>query len=404
MKVLALGGAGAVGSAALRVAVTLPGIDEIVVADRDREAAVRTADELGGSVPARGIAVDITDEVGLRRALAEADLVVNTVGPYFRFGSAVVAAAIGTGTHYLDVCDDTEPTARMLELDGAARERGVCAVVGMGASPGVSNLLAAVAAAELDAVQDVHTAWPVDVGGGDPTRQRAQLLDADGGVSAAAVHWMQQAAGVIDVVADGAMVERPPLSPVALSLPGGRRGTAYTIGHPEPLTLRRSLRPRGDSASLMVVTRSTLAYLRVLRDDMDRGSLTSESAARALVRPRPWNLLRSLPKALRAQGPGDLPPFFAVATGVAAGRPRTVLAFLDRVGPGDDPVADLLHDMPRATGIPLALGLSQVVAGLAREPGVHPPESVIDSTAFFAAAARVLGLDADRPLCRIERA
>ena len=47
----------------------------------------------------------------------------------------------------------------MLELDGQAREAGVPAVVGIGASPGVSNLPAATAASELDGVDEVITGW-----------------------------------------------------------------------------------------------------------------------------------------------------------------------------------------------------------------------------------------------------
>lgn len=49
----------------------------------------------------------------------------------------------------------------MLELDCAARESGICAVVGMGARPGTSNLLAAMAVSRLDMVDDLYTAWPV---------------------------------------------------------------------------------------------------------------------------------------------------------------------------------------------------------------------------------------------------
>ena len=51
-------------------------------------------------------------------------------------------AAIEAGAHYLDICDDWEPTLDMLELGERARARGVTAVIGMGASPGLTNLLA----------------------------------------------------------------------------------------------------------------------------------------------------------------------------------------------------------------------------------------------------------------------
>ncbi|WP_282783122.1 saccharopine dehydrogenase NADP-binding domain-containing protein [Nocardia sp. CC201C] len=399
MRVLALGGPGAMGAAAVHTAVTLPDIDEIVIADRDLAAARRLANRLAHApMSIRAIEVDVTDDERLRRALSAADVVLNTVGPYYRFGPAVLRAAIATGTHYLDICDDWEPTERLLELDHEARDQGVCAIIGMGASPGMSNLLAAVAATELETVRDVYTAWPVDMDAED----KDLLLPPGGSPAAAAVHWMQQSSGTIRVVEAGRLTDRRPLAATALRLPGGRRGTAYTVGHPEPITLRHSLNASGDAATLMVVTPWTLAYLEVLRRDIDGGRLTNDTAALALAEPTLSRLLRSVPIALRTKGPGTLPSFFAAVTGRAHGRERTVLAYLNTSPPPTDPARGLLGDMARATGIPLALGMSQLVDGSALRPGVHPPETIIDPVRFFADLDRVLDRDSDAPLYRVE--
>ncbi|GAA1573382.1 saccharopine dehydrogenase NADP-binding domain-containing protein [Actinomadura kijaniata] len=386
MRVLALGGAGAMGAVAVREAVRLPRVSRVVVADRDPAAAEAVARRwAGGRVPLRPLRVDVTDADALRAALADADVVLNTVGPYYRFGARVLTAAIETGTHYLDVCDDWEPTLRMLEADGAARAAGVRAVVGMGASPGVSNLLAARAARDLDAVHDLYTAWPVDVPHAG-TEDEALLLTPDGRPGAAAVHWMEQISGTVAVIEDGSPARRPPLRPVTLALPGGRSGTAYTVGHPEPVTLHRALRPTGDAACLMVVTPGTLAYLDVLRRDIDAGRLTGHTAAADLARPSAARALRSWPRSAALRGPGTLPPFFAVATGIRDGRPRTVLArfadLADAAFPGD---------MAEATGVPLALGLAQVLDGTAAGPGVHPPETAFDPDRLLAELARRQG-------------
>ncbi|MBG0827409.1 saccharopine dehydrogenase NADP-binding domain-containing protein [Planomonospora sp. ID67723] len=392
MKILALGGPGAMGAVAVRVAAGLPGVREIVVADRDLEAARRLVRRLAGNgAVLRPRKVDVDDGAELRDALADADVVLNTVGPYYRFGLAVLRAAIDTRTHYLDICDDWEPTLQMLELDGAARAAGVCALVGMGASPGVSNLLAARAVDGLDTVEDLYTAWPVDVPGTDGGQDEQNLLTGpDGRPSAAAVHWMQQISGQVAVVHAGEIVHRRPLRPVALTLPGGRSGTAYTVGHPEPVTLHRSYRPTGDAANLMVVTPATAAYLAVLRDDIDGGRLTNESAAAELAEPSLLRGLRSVARSLTFKGPGSLPPFFAAATGLRDGRPVTVLAHLAGVsGAGEGlPVSSLMDDMAEATGIPLALGLAQFLDGTAARPGVHPPEAVVDPGRFFRDLAR----------------
>lgn len=377
MRVLALGGSGAMGAAAVRAAVTLPGVAEIVVADRDLGAAQRLAAELNGrGAVVRARRVDVTEADDLHDALRSADVVLNTVGPYYRFGLSVLRAAIRARTHYLDICDDWEPTLRMLELDAAARDAGVCAIIGVGASPGVSNLLAARAARGLDAVENVYTAWPVDV---PEALDTAEVLGAGGEPPAAAVHWMQQISGAITVVRDGRLAEEAPLRAVTLALPGRRRGTAYTVGHPEPVTLHRSLAPSGDAANLMVVTPGTAAYLDVLRTDIDKGRLTNESAARELAAPSSRRTLRSILRAARFASHGTLPPFFAAVTGRAGDEHRTVLAHL-----ADSAEVDrFTADMARFTGIPLALGLAQLLDGTSRAAGVHPPETIIDPERFF---------------------
>ncbi|MFF5204389.1 saccharopine dehydrogenase family protein [Streptosporangium sp. NPDC000396] len=389
MKVLALGGPGAMGAVAVRVAATLPGVREIVVADRDLTAAQQLVRKLAGTgARMRPLQVDVTDADALHAALAPADVVLNTVGPYYRFGLTVLRAAITARTHYLDICDDWEPTLQMLDLDEAARSAGVCAVVGMGASPGVSNLLAARAVRELDTVQDIYTAWPVDVPDtGDG--QDEQLLGPDGRPSAAAVHWMQQISGEVAVVHDGKLVRRPPLRPVSLTLPEGRSGTAYVVGHPEPVTLQRSYQPTGQAANLMVITPGTLAYLDILRTDIDAGRLTNETAAADLAKPSLKRALRAAARSVRFSGPKTLPPFFAAATGTRHGRPLTVLAHLAAVS-GDhrgDATSALISDMAKGTGIPLALGLAQMLDGTGL-PGVHPPEIAIDPDRFFLDLAR----------------
>ncbi|WP_135458997.1 saccharopine dehydrogenase NADP-binding domain-containing protein [Mycobacterium sp. DL99] len=399
MRVLALGGAGAMGAAAVRTAAFSGGVERIVIADRDLAAAERVARELvGAPVPTVARRVDVTDGAELRRALGEVDLVLNTVGPYYRFGLAVLRAAIDTGTHYLDICDDWEPTVQMLELDASARAAGVTAVIGMGASPGVSNLLAATAAAPLDTVRDVYTAWPVDVTAGIEDSSD-QLIGPDGSPTAAAVHWMQQSSGTITAVRAGSLTEQPPLRPVTLELPGGRRGTAYTVGHPEPVTLQRTLKPTGESANLMVVTPSAVAFLDVLRRDIDSGRLTNEAAARRVAKPHLPTVIRSLPRAVLNKGPGTLPPFFAVAYGDRQGREGAVLAHLS----AEAGIGALLTDMARATGIPLALGMSQVVDGTARRAGVHPPDAVMSSERFFADLDRELGRTGSPPLIVTEQ-
>ena len=93
-------------------------------------------------------------------------MALNTIGPFYRFGVPILRAAIETGTTYLDVCDDVEPTLEILQHDRLARSTGGRAIIGMGASPGVTNLAAKELVQQLDETEEIITAWAE--GGGDP--------------------------------------------------------------------------------------------------------------------------------------------------------------------------------------------------------------------------------------------
>jgi len=176
------------GEYAVRVLAKDDGVDELIVADRDEIRARALSDEVGKK--ARALRLDVSDGVALRDALAGVDVVLSTAGPYYVLGLPVLEAAIETGTHYLDICDDWEPTLEMLELDSKARAAGVIAVIGMGASPGISNLLALTAMNECDHVDRVFTAWRAGDGGkpeatlnGRARALGAQLLGPDQGLA-----------------------------------------------------------------------------------------------------------------------------------------------------------------------------------------------------------------------------
>lgn len=79
-----------------------PEVDRLVVADVRAESAEAMVSTLGhrGAGPA---VVDVADPASLSTALAGVDVVVNCVGPFYRFGPPTLAAAIRAGVPYGDV-------------------------------------------------------------------------------------------------------------------------------------------------------------------------------------------------------------------------------------------------------------------------------------------------------------
>ncbi len=170
-RVVVLGGCGGIGRVAVRGLAASGVFDDIVVADLRRDDAEKFATEVGA--PARGVAVDVTDTAALVTLLTGARVVLNCVGPFYRFGPPTLRAAIEARVDYVDVCDDLAPTREMLELDGLARERGVSALIGMGNSPGLANLFVRLCAdALLDTVESVDICH---VHGGEPVEGAAVI-------------------------------------------------------------------------------------------------------------------------------------------------------------------------------------------------------------------------------------
>jgi lysine 6-dehydrogenase len=386
MRVVALGAGGATGAVAASTAAAQPTVTELIIADRHVESADRVKESLlesGAPAAVSTAPIDITDDAALRALLADADAVINTVGPFLTFGPSTLRAAITTGTHYLDTCDDPEPIDVLLAMHAEAADAGVTAVIGVGASPGLSNLLAVLAAARVDQVHDVYTAWGVDVG--DAAGDTISLVGAQGRPTAAALHWMHQISGNVAVVSAGTLIDAKPLQAVPLRLPGQLAGTAYVVGHPEPLTFRDTLRPNGDSACLMVISSDTVAFLDVIRTGIDAGTMTIEEAAVRLNNPPAADMMRAALRSRRFPGPGNLPTFFAAVTGSRAGQRVSVLATTELQK----------HGMALATGLPLGLGLAQVLDGTVSGTGVYPCEAVIDATRMFADLDAHLGGSGD---------
>ncbi|MFD6155735.1 saccharopine dehydrogenase family protein [Nocardia sp. NPDC060256] len=362
MRILLLGGAGQMGRVAARVLAEDDAVEHVVVTDLCERKALTVADRLGPKVS--GISVDVLDAAGLATALRDCDLVVNTVGPYFRFGARILSAAIEAGRDYIDICDDWEPTLQMLELDEEARTAGVTALVGMGASPGIANLLAVTAARELDTVADIITGWSIDVATASPA-------EAAGTPNAAVAHGIQQITGTIRILRDGRLVDRPALAQKRFHYPGLGPGCGWSFGHPEAVTLHRDYPHARDNVNVVVGHRWIITALAALRYCVDHHILTAAAAARTVEAAE-----RRLPSD-PADGlrPGALPPLFAVLSGTHDGAPGTAATALAHV-PG--------LSMAEITGVPLAVA----ALGLPTKPGVHTPETLLDPDEFFATLAR----------------
>jgi len=149
MKILQLG-VGAVGEVIARTIATEDAVTNVVLADIDAQRVDEVAAKIGSK--AVRLPLDVTDTAALKRALADADFVVNALVP--RFNTGIMRACLETGTCYLDMAGDNDMDDE-IALDEQFRQAGLTALVFFGIDPGASDVFARRLYDQFDTVESL---------------------------------------------------------------------------------------------------------------------------------------------------------------------------------------------------------------------------------------------------------
>jgi hypothetical protein len=245
-------GAGAVGGRAARQLLSTGPLDDLALVESHPGRASDVVGALGG--PARHVS-------SATEALEGADVIVLTAPVPQR---PLAEAALEAGAHVVSVADSLGEIRALLELDAEARERGLQIVLGAGFSPGLSCVLAAHAASEFDAVEEIHVA-KLGTGGPACAREHHRALGdpafewRDGtwlrrpGGSGRELCWFPEPVGGVDCY-------RAALPEPLPAFPGVRRVTAHLgANRRDRLTARlpmlRPPHPEGGLGALRVEVR-----------------------------------------------------------------------------------------------------------------------------------------------------
>jgi len=130
-----------------------PKIDELVLADKQIDAAKSMVDRLH-SEKAKAQKVDASDPSQLKKILKGCDLAVTAVPS--EMNPMLLEAAITAGTNYADLTVPLELIPKLEEVDERCRKAGIIALTGIGSDPGISDVFAVRAADKLDEVHEIH--------------------------------------------------------------------------------------------------------------------------------------------------------------------------------------------------------------------------------------------------------
>jgi lysine 6-dehydrogenase len=269
VNIAVLGAGGTIAPAIVRDLAESEEAESLLLLDLDEARAASVADSHGGG-KARARGVDARS--GLAEALDGVDVLVNSAS--YRVNLDAMRACLEAGCHYLDLGGLYWMTRRQLELDGEFRRAGLLGLLGMGSSPGKTNVMARRAVSELGEP-------PVRV---DVVAAGRDLEPPDGFSVPYALRTLIDELTMPPIaVREGQARELPPLSPggtVRLPEPIGQVETIHTL-HSEVLTFPDSFGCRASSFRLSLAP-ALLERLRALGDAPEE---EVERAARSALPP-----------------------------------------------------------------------------------------------------------------------
>ena len=297
---------------------------------------------------------DLSDSSEIRALATDADLVLGAMPS--RLGLATLRAVISTGTPY---CDITFMPEDGWSLDPMAREHGVVAVVDCGVAPGMTNLLAGLAARRLNPCRSIE----MRVGGLPkhpklPWRYKAGFSPHD---------VIEEYTRPARIIQDGQLVIREALSgSVMLEFPEVGTLEAFNTD---------GLRSLTETLDIPNMVEQTLRYPghRDLVWAMRETGLFSEEPLNVgdqLVTPREVTCAALFPKWTYEPGEVDITVLRVEARGDVDGVATTLTWDLyDELDPKTG-----WTSMARTTAFPATIIARLIEQGVISEPGVYAPE------------------------------
>jgi len=363
-KVTVLGGAGAVGTIASQTLAGSGAFTQLAVADVNIALARKLAGKLTGA-KVSAVEFDADSPTSIRRAIGGSDVVLNCVGPFYKYGPPILKTVIEAKMNYVDVCDDFDATEAILAMDDKAKKAGISALIGMGSSPGVANVLVRFCADSLlDQIESVdiyHAHGGEKIEGSAVVKHRIHSMKVpipmflDGKFTT--INLFDETGRALEEVTEFRDVGTYPV---------------YGYPHPETITLPKHLKGLKRVTNLGLVLPP--AYAELIKG-MVRLGITDEKSmvvqgqkvvplefAVAYILSQRERLLK---EAKINQPMGCLK---IVVKGIKNGGKNTYIFSMSSRGQG----------MGEGTGIPAAIGAIIMGTGKITQKGVMPPEACVN--------------------------
>jgi saccharopine dehydrogenase-like NADP-dependent oxidoreductase len=376
MKVLVIGASGQIGAWTVKDLVDHYDA-EVIAADLSFERVKKLAQKVGKE-RVTPIKLDATDPGAVRAAGKGVDVIHNSA--WYELNIKVMPVAIDLGVHYSDLGGFFDYTLEQLKYDKKAKDAGVTCVLGIGSSPGITNVCGAAGARKLDSVKDIsiYCSWGTKVKSDNaafPSYSIRTVLDE-----------VTQQPGIVE---NGLKKKVPALSgmtEVLMPEPAGKV-VAYYIKHSEPATMADFIGKGTKNVSFRIgfpandfATFKTLAQLGF-------GSTEPINVGSFSASPKDFitaMYLKSVEASREAvQSVEDFDYFRIDVDGSKDGKDARVTYYVKTWN-------DLKKGLPSArdTSVPPSIVADWLVKGKIDMRGTLPPEACIDPEPFFRELAK----------------
>ncbi len=376
MKVLVLGASGQIGAWTVHDLVNYYDAD-VIAADLSLDRVKKLAEQVGKD-NVTPIKLDASNAVELRKAAKGVDVIHNSA--WYELNLKIMPVAMDLGVHYSDLGGFYDRTFEQLKYDKKAKDAGITCVLGIGSSPGITNVCGAAGAKRLDSVNDIsiYCTWGTKIKGDSaafPSYSIRTVLDE-----------ITQEPGIVE---NGVKKKVPVLSgmkEVLMPDPAGKV-VAYYIKHSEPATMADFIGKGTKNVSFRIgfpandfSTFKTLAQLGFgSTERMDSGGYS--------VSPKDFitsMYLKAVESSRNSSPPMDEFDYFRVdIDGKKDGKDASVVFYVKTWNDPDKGIPSA-----RDTSVPPSIVANWLVKGKISKRGALPPEACIEPEPFFKELAK----------------
>ena len=371
MHIIVLGGAGAMGRVTVRALSEYDDVEQVTIADYNAERAHELAAAINSSRASVVQQIDVNDSERLRTLIHGADVVLSAID--YVYNVSVLKACIQERVHYADLGGLFHMTCTLMEMSAEAEAAGITAIMGMGGTPGITNLLARLAVDKLERVESVR----VQLGCSDSTPSTAPLV-APYSIRTILDEFTKEP----QVFQDGTWYPQQPLSgqeELEFPAPVGRANAIYSL-HSECATFPVSFRDKGIRyASFKIAFPGD--FLAKLKFLVDLGFGGNEPISVQGVKVSPREVLAKLLEMAPVEQvePQDCDVLRVITSGEASGQRveitnQVIVLPYRRWG---------ISAGALDTGVPLAIAGRMLGRGEITRRGCHGPEDCVPSEPFF---------------------